>query len=140
MVRIGAVTVAVLLGWAAGGLGCAPADPGGPNVVLVTVDTLRAEHLGCYGYALETSPTIDEHATLAEILAAAGSRTQAFVSVGHLSRENGFGQGFDGFDDDACSGALRAARTFPPFTRWRCGPRAGSTSGTPTPTSPGSTT
>jgi arylsulfatase A-like enzyme len=29
------------------------------NVVLVTVDTLRADHLGSYGYARETSPAID---------------------------------------------------------------------------------
>jgi arylsulfatase A-like enzyme len=28
-------------------------------VVLVSVDTLRADHLGCYGYARETSPAID---------------------------------------------------------------------------------
>ena len=30
-----------------------------PNIVLVTVDTLRADHLGCYGYFRETSPTLD---------------------------------------------------------------------------------
>lgn len=33
--------------------------PTGPNVVLITVDTLRADHLGCYGYDKNTSPTID---------------------------------------------------------------------------------
>ena len=30
-----------------------------PDIVLVTVDTLRADHLGCYGYFRETSPTLD---------------------------------------------------------------------------------
>jgi len=30
-----------------------------PHVLLLTIDTLRADHLGCYGYRLETSPTID---------------------------------------------------------------------------------
>jgi arylsulfatase A-like enzyme len=30
------------------------------NVVLVVIDTLRADHLGCYGYPRETSPVIDE--------------------------------------------------------------------------------
>lgn len=30
-----------------------------PNVVLVVIDTLRADHLGCYGYSLDTSPQID---------------------------------------------------------------------------------
>lgn len=30
-----------------------------PNVLLVTIDTLRADHMGCYGYELPTSPAID---------------------------------------------------------------------------------
>lgn len=29
------------------------------NVVLIVVDTLRADHLGCYGHERDTSPTID---------------------------------------------------------------------------------
>jgi arylsulfatase A-like enzyme len=29
------------------------------NVVLVTIDALRADHLGCYGYVRDTSPNID---------------------------------------------------------------------------------
>jgi arylsulfatase A-like enzyme len=29
------------------------------NLLLVTVDTLRADHLGCYGYSRPTSPAID---------------------------------------------------------------------------------
>lgn len=40
--------------------GCArPAEPDRPNVVLVSIDTLRADHLGTYGYARPTSPHID---------------------------------------------------------------------------------
>ena len=31
----------------------------GPNLLLVSIDTLRADHLGAYGYDLPTSPTID---------------------------------------------------------------------------------
>ncbi|MEQ1894023.1 MAG: sulfatase-like hydrolase/transferase, partial [Planctomycetota bacterium] len=46
----------------------APRPPGaGPNVVLVTVDTLRAQNLSCYGYPRPTSPFLDS-------LAAAGAR------------------------------------------------------------------
>lgn len=30
-----------------------------PNVLLVTLDTTRADHLGCYGYARPTSPNLD---------------------------------------------------------------------------------
>jgi len=33
-----------------------------PNVVLLSVDTLRADHLGCYGYDKPTSPNIDRFA------------------------------------------------------------------------------
>lgn len=29
------------------------------RVILISIDTLRADHLGCYGYARETSPHID---------------------------------------------------------------------------------
>lgn len=34
-------------------------EPPRPNVVLVLVDTLRADHLGTYGYARPTSPHLD---------------------------------------------------------------------------------
>jgi len=34
-----------------------------PNVLLLSVDTLRADHLGCYGYEKPTSPNIDSLAT-----------------------------------------------------------------------------
>lgn len=34
-----------------------------PNVLLLLCDTLRADHLGCYGYARPTSPHIDEFAS-----------------------------------------------------------------------------
>jgi arylsulfatase A-like enzyme len=30
-----------------------------PNIVLIVVDTLRKDHLGCYGYDRQTSPNID---------------------------------------------------------------------------------
>jgi len=30
-----------------------------PSIVLVTIDTLRREHLGCYGYGRPTSPRVD---------------------------------------------------------------------------------
>jgi arylsulfatase A-like enzyme len=30
-----------------------------PDILLVVIDALRADHLGCYGYVRETSPTID---------------------------------------------------------------------------------
>ena len=35
------------------------ADESWPNVLLISVDTLRPDHLGCYGYDRNTSPNID---------------------------------------------------------------------------------
>lgn len=34
-----------------------------PNVILITIDTLRADHLGCYGYKENTSPNLDRFAS-----------------------------------------------------------------------------
>ncbi len=30
-----------------------------PNVVIITLDTVRADHLGCYGYPVNTTPRLD---------------------------------------------------------------------------------
>lgn len=34
-------------------------QPERPNVILISLDTLRADRLGCYGYSRDTSPNID---------------------------------------------------------------------------------
>lgn len=34
-----------------------------PNLILISIDTLRADHLGCYGYDRPTSPTLDRLAS-----------------------------------------------------------------------------
>jgi hypothetical protein len=47
----GALGVALLLP------GCQPAVP--RHLILISIDTLRADHLGCYGYERPTSPAID---------------------------------------------------------------------------------
>lgn len=36
-----------------------PSRAGAPNVLVIIVDTLRADHLSAYGYARQTSPNID---------------------------------------------------------------------------------
>ena len=38
--------------------------PDRPNVLLIVIDTLRADRLGCYGYHKNTSPNIDELALM----------------------------------------------------------------------------
>ncbi len=43
-------------------IGCstrAPEADARANVVLISIDTLRADHLGCYGYERATSPNVD---------------------------------------------------------------------------------
>jgi arylsulfatase A-like enzyme/Flp pilus assembly protein TadD len=49
--------LAVLLssGWAA----AVPPRRAAPNVILITIDTLRADHLGCYGATDVKTPTLD---------------------------------------------------------------------------------
>lgn len=54
------------------------ADQAGYNVLLISLDTLRADHMGCYGYKRNTSPNIDKFAkegVLFENLTAASSWT-----------------------------------------------------------------
>lgn len=36
-----------------------PPRPAAPNVILITIDTVRADHLGCYGAASIHTPTLD---------------------------------------------------------------------------------
>jgi arylsulfatase A-like enzyme len=62
----GAVTLVSLV-WVAngkppstGGHAAAAGQPPRPNIVLITIDTLAASHLGLYGYVRPTSPNIDE--------------------------------------------------------------------------------
>ena len=48
-----------LLGLALAGVltACGPSPK--PNVLLITLDTTRADRLGCYGFELDTSPNLD---------------------------------------------------------------------------------
>jgi choline-sulfatase len=119
---------------------------GPPSVVLVTLDTVRADRTSAYGYAKKTTPALEalaargvlfEHAyavasdtqraitplvsgrrlsrtardsrewptlrpsvdTLAERMRRAGYATAAVTSFTWMSRERGFDQGFDDFEE-----------------------------------------
>ncbi len=121
--------------------------PAGTNLLLVTLDTTRADRLGCYGHAAARTPNLDalatrgvrferayahvpltlpthaslltgtlppEHGihdngrtalgseltTLAEVYAARGYRTGAFVSAIALDASFGLDRGFEVYDDD----------------------------------------
>lgn len=56
-----------------------------PSIILITVDAVRADHLGCYGYSKNTSPNIDRFATEALLfencLAHAPDTRYSFASI-----------------------------------------------------------
>jgi len=172
------------LGLAAALAGCGPAAPARPNLVLLTVDTLRPDRLACYGgddrvgtgicglasrgvrftWALSAAPSTapsvasiltslppsahgvaqrastvlaPRQTSVAELLAAAGYRTAAFVCNPVLRRERGLAQGFEIYDqrmtrrernrpalrersaEDATDAALAWARVArPPWFLW----------------------
>lgn len=116
-----------------------------PNIILITISSLRADHVGCMGYERDTTPNFDEFArdgvlfervyatsswqmpavgsiftgkmpkehgathinnklkdecrTIAEILKEKGYFCAGFSCNPRLKSENGFGQGFDMYDD-----------------------------------------
>src|ERR1700730_4769390 len=80
IIRVGISVVIMLLGTAAWGQTSRQAATktsaprtSSPDVFLVTIDTLRADHVGCYGYKQVETPALDA-------LAADGVRfTQAFT-------------------------------------------------------------
>lgn len=39
-----------------------PAAPGSPNVLVIVIDTLRADHMSLYGYSRQTTPNVDAFA------------------------------------------------------------------------------
>jgi len=62
-----------------------PSEPDAQrNIILISVDTLRADHLGVYGYELPTSPAIDEFAGQAVIFEA-GYATSPWTKPSHAS-------------------------------------------------------
>jgi arylsulfatase A-like enzyme len=71
--KSGLIALAMLLACTAEGDGPGVAATP-PNVVLVSIDSLRPDHLGSYGYAKPTSPTLDR-------LAAEGVRFATAVST-----------------------------------------------------------
>ena len=65
---------ALLLSLAALAAGCGGPPVERSNVLLIVVDTLRADHMSCYGYGRETTPSVDR-------LAAEGWRFESALSA-----------------------------------------------------------
>jgi arylsulfatase A-like enzyme len=78
---VAAVTCAL----AVGGCGHEPADAARPDVVLIVIDTLRADRLGSYGYPRATSPRMDrlaaEGARFADVTAQSSWTLPSMVSL-----------------------------------------------------------
>src|SRR6202046_3667969 len=55
-----------------------PSNPSSPNVILITIDTLRADHLRCYGDRQVHTPNID-------MLAADGIRFTTVITAAPLT-------------------------------------------------------
>ena len=94
-----------------------------PNIVLIIIDTLRSDRLGCYGFKENLSPEIDEMAAqgvlcentiaqcswtrpsidryliLAEVLKANGFRTIGITANPSINSAFNFHQGFDTYID-----------------------------------------
>ena len=77
-----------------------PSADSRPNIILISIETTRADHLGCYGYKRNTSPTIDrlaqEGIRFENMFGARGLTWPALTSVmtslypvNHGVRENG---------------------------------------------------
>jgi len=59
-----------------------------PNIVLISIDTLRADHLSCYGYYRQTTPNIDKLASKGTIYRQNYS-TGVWTPPGHASMLTG---------------------------------------------------
>ncbi|MBD3278337.1 MAG: sulfatase-like hydrolase/transferase [Candidatus Aegiribacteria sp.] len=73
-------------------------ETGGLNVLIVIIDTLRADHLGCYGYHRDVTPTLDSLAAVGAVWTEAQSQSSwtlpstATILTGLTPREHGAGR------------------------------------------------
>ncbi len=87
--RVSRLAVAVLALVALVRLGSAVEQRGrarGPNVLLISIDTLRADHLGAYGHPLPTSPALDrrlaaEGVTFEDVLSQSPKTTPSHMTM-----------------------------------------------------------
>jgi choline-sulfatase len=76
-----------------------------PDVVLITIDALRADHLGCYGYKRNTSPNIDRLAKTGALFTEAITQAPytaasiAAIFTASLPREHGISDVYERLDE-----------------------------------------
>jgi len=71
----GAIAILALAAAAAGFAGCGEASPKAWNVLLVTLDTTRADRLGCYGHGSAKTPVLDGLAAEGALFESAAAQT-----------------------------------------------------------------
>ncbi len=106
--RPASFVIATIAAWA---FGCDAVETP-PDVLLITIDTLRADRLGVYGYPLDTSPHIDalaaQGAVFDRAIAAAGRTTPAHASIFTSRYVRGHTIGFRNGDSELRGGATLA--------------------------------
>lgn len=79
------IALLALLGFGSSLDGCTPKSVDGPNVLIVVIDTLRADRVGAYGAERETSPYLDsiarEGVLFENPFTVAPSTWQSFTSI-----------------------------------------------------------
>jgi arylsulfatase A-like enzyme len=93
-VKLSVFAAACLPAFACGG---APDAVASPNLVLISIDSLRADHLGAYGYARDTSPNLDRLAAEGALFEAALS-SSSWTLPTHASMFTGLPQSVHGVD------------------------------------------
>ncbi len=84
-----------------GFLACGSPVPQRPNVLVILIDTVRADHLGCMGYHRNTTPTIDSLAREGTLFTACQGQSSwtlpAMTTIlsGLNAREHGAGRRYD---------------------------------------------
>ncbi len=108
--RFSPLTVALVLAAAWCAAGCHRGPYAGPrhSVLLLTIDSLRADHLGCYGYRPPTSPRLDALAAQS-ILFRRAYATAPWTLPSHVSILTGLDAAAHGVDTDRAVLGPRAA-------------------------------
>src|SRR5258705_10473718 len=96
----------------------APPSRAGMNVVLISLDTVRADHLGCYGYHRKTTPNIDSVAKRGVVFERAQSPSSWTLPV-HMSVFTSLYPSFHGVERGAewFSGLPKSERTMAQYLK-----------------------
>lgn len=117
--------LAVATAFVIGACSDTPAPGRRPNVLLVTLDTTRPDHLGCYGAKAGVTPHIDalaESSTLFDrVISTAGITPMSHASI--LTGLNNYKHGMRTFYSDKCGHTLKDSVETLPETLGRSGYR-----------------